>query len=97
MTQAQSVKEEQGLWPHSTVSLALHSLAATSYKRPVAHWEMVRALQDNLYNKGTAFVTQVVGVAVIRVWIRPLLPMLLARLAWAEGEERVKEEKGQWN
>ena len=55
------------------------------------------ALQDNLYNKGTAFVTQVVGVAVIRVWIRPLLPMLLARLAWAEGEERVKEEKGQWN
>jgi len=42
---------------------------------------VVQKARGTLYNKGTAFVTQVIGVAVIRVWIRPLLPMLLARLA----------------
>jgi len=42
---------------------------------------VIQEARVTLYNKGTAFVTQVVGVAVIRVWIRPLLPMLLTRLA----------------
>jgi len=42
---------------------------------------VIQEARVTLYNKGTAFVTKVVGIAVIRVWIRPLLPMLLARLA----------------